>query len=173
MLNYRGKAFRFGKDINTDYIISSRRKRDTIDPEELAPYLMEDIRPGFFGELSGVSILAADENFGCGSAMEAAAQVVRAAGIPVILAKSFARSYYRNAVNNGILIVEMDTDGIREGDDVEVTMDGDVITVRNHTTGKTWERPGFHGEAGRILDHGGIVPYMIYKKRMLRREENE
>ena len=97
MIQFEGAAFCFGDDINTDYIIASRRKRDTLDVNILKQYIMEDIRPGFFHELSGSAILVAGENFGCGSAMEVAAQVVRGNNIPVILAKSFARSYYRNA----------------------------------------------------------------------------
>ena len=149
----------FGDDVNTDYIISSRRKRDTLDLNVLRQYIMEDIRPGFYDELDGISILAAGENFGCGSAMEVAAQIMPANNIPVILAKSFARSYFRNCVNNGVLPVEMDTGGIVEGALLRVVMDKDGISVHNLGTGAVVRRPGFDGVVAQILESGGIVPY--------------
>lgn len=160
MIRHEGTAFCFGDNINTDYIISSRRKRDTLDVEILKQYIMEDIRPGFFHELHGTGILVAGENFGCGSAMEVAAQVVRGNNIPVILAKSFARSYYRNAINNGILIVELDTDPIREGDRLRVTMDGDGILVEDLTTGMRVVRPGFRKELEDIIVSGGLIEFV-------------
>ena len=77
MAEYRGKALCFGDNINTDYIIASRRKKDTINPDELVKYIMEDIRPGFSSLIEPGVMLAAGENFGCGSAMEVAAQIVK------------------------------------------------------------------------------------------------
>lgn len=160
MIQYEGTAFLFGDNVNTDYIISSRRKRDTLDVEILRQYIMEDIRPGFFRELQEKSILVAGENFGCGSAMEVAAQVVRGNGIRVILAKSFARSYFRNAVNNGILPVEMDTSRIREGDRLTVRMDERAIVVTDQRTGEQVSRPPFRGKPGEILACGGLVEFV-------------
>lgn len=160
MVQFEGAAFCFGDDINTDYIISSRRKRDTLDVNILKQYIMEDIRPGFFHELSGTAILVAGENFGCGSAMEVAAQVVRGNDIPVILAKSFARSYYRNAINNGILIVEMDTGGIKEQDQIRVTMDESGILVEDMTASLSVRRPGFRKELEDIILSGGLIEFV-------------
>ena len=160
MRQYEGKAFVFGDDVNTDYIISSRRKRDTLDLGVLRQYIMEDIRSGFYGELDGVSILAAGENFGCGSAMEVAAQIMPVNNISVILAKSFARSYFRNCVNNGVLPVEMDTKDIIEGAILRVVMDENGISVHNMSTGALVRRPGFEGVVAQILESGGIVPYV-------------
>lgn len=160
MIQYEGTAFCFGDNVNTDYIISSRRKRDTLDVEILKQFIMEDIRPDFFHELQETSVLVAGENFGCGSAMEVAAQVVKGNGIPVILAKSFARSYYRNAINNGILIVEMDTSSIREGDRIRVSMENGEILVENLTSGQTVRRPGFRKELEDILVCGGLIAYV-------------
>lgn len=165
MTQYEGTAFCFGDDINTDYIISSRRKRDTLDVEVLKQYIMEDIRPGFFQELKEQSILVAGENFGCGSAMEVAAQVVRGNGISVILAKSFARSYYRNAVNNGILPVEMDTSGIQEGDWLTVHMDEEAVVVTNQRTGARASCPPFQGKPAEILACGGLVEFVRQSQR--------
>lgn len=169
MLDYRARALCFGDDINTDYIISSRRKKDTIDPDELVPYLMEDIRPGFYKEIKGDSILIAGSNFGCGSAMEVAAQIVKSAGFPVIIASSFARSYYRNAVNNGVMPLEMDTSSIKEGDIIHVIQKEDGISVENERTGERKTLPPFSGKVGEILSYGGIVEYI--KSNYSRREK--
>jgi 3-isopropylmalate/(R)-2-methylmalate dehydratase small subunit len=121
---------------------------------------MEDIRLGFYDGLDGITILAAGENFGCGSAMEVAAQVMSANNIPVILAKSFARSYFRNCVNNGVMPVEMDTGNIAEGDILDIVMEKDKIMVNNLTTGTVVRCPGFDGIVAEILRIGGIVPYV-------------
>ncbi|MBR1918167.1 MAG: 3-isopropylmalate dehydratase small subunit [Spirochaetales bacterium] len=164
MLDARGRAWCFGDNINTDYIIPSRRKKDTIDPEELVSFMMEDIRPGFYSLLSGPRVLVAGENFGCGSAMEVAAQVVKSAGFSVVIAKSFARSFYRNAVNNGILVIEMDTSSITEGSEIAIHMDDEAITVTLEETGEKFSFPPFSGKLGQILSSGGIVEYM--KKRI-------
>ena len=97
--------------------------------------------------------------------MEVAAQIIRAAGIGVIAAKSFARSYFRNAINNGILPVEIDTSFIREGDCVQVRMDGDTITVTDETTRQSAVCPAPGGKVREILNAGGLVPYMIQQKK--------
>lgn len=160
MFEYEGKAICFGDDINTDYIISSRRKKDTIDPYELVPYLMEDIRPNLVDLLVGQSLFVAGENFGCGSAMEVAAQIVKAAGIPIIIAKSFARSYFRNAINNGILAIQADTSHFREGDIVRVRMEDESVTIWNLTTEYVEHQVAPQGKIREILDAGGLIPYV-------------
>jgi 3-isopropylmalate/(R)-2-methylmalate dehydratase small subunit len=172
MISYVGIAFKFGDDINTDYIISSRRKKDTLNPDELTPYIMEDIRPGFNRELKKVNIIVAGENFGCGSAMEVAAQIMKSAGVPVILAKSFARSYYRNAINNGILLVELNTDSFSEGDLIKIKMDYKFITVENLNTGMSYTKPAFEDQLQEILTHGGLVEYIKEKNRVAERRGN-
>lgn len=158
MKKWRGKAFCFGDNINTDYIISSRRKRDTLDANELKKYIMEDIRPGFYNELNEDSILVAGRNFGCGSAMEIAVLVLKATGINVVLAKSFSRSYYRNAINNGVLPIEVDTELIKEGDILSVQM-CDEIKVTNLSLGLEMAVPGLKGIVRDILLAGGLIPY--------------
>ena len=156
-----GTAFCFGDYINTDYIISSRRKKDTINPEELVQYLMEDIRPGFYREIGPSGIIVAGKNFGCGSAMEVAAQVVYSAGIRIVLAKSFARSYFRNAINNGILPIEADTSFIREGDRLSIQIHDDgFIRILDLTNGGTADSRGPTGKAKEILDAGGLIAYV-------------
>ena len=154
---FTGKAFKFGDNINTDYLISSRRKRDTLDVNILKQYIMEDIRPGFYSELSERNIIVGGENFGCGSAMEVAAQVVKANNVGAVIAKSFSRSYFRNCINNGLVVVETDTDSISEGDELTVRFAGTRIMVENKTTGKVLEAPGYADDIKQIIYAGGIM----------------
>lgn len=155
-----GVAHKFGDDINTDYIIASSRKRDTVDPQKLARYLMEDIRPGFGLQVKKGDFLVAGRNFGCGSAMEIAPLVVGAAGIKAVIAKSYARSFYRNAINLGLLVLEADSDPIDEGDLLEVDRSG---LIHDLTKGKKIHARPFAPLIKEILDAGGIIPYMEKK----------
>lgn len=153
-----GRARLLGDDVNTDYLISSRRKRDTLDPELLREYLLEDLDPGFAATVRPGDLLVAGENFGCGSAMEVAVTVVLGAGIRAVLARSFARTYYRNAINNGLLPVECDTTAISEGDRLQVRV-GERITVKNETTGAIVVGQRIPDIMVQILAAGGLVPY--------------
>ena len=155
-----GVAHTFGDDINTDYIIASSRKRDTVDPKKLARYLMEDIRPGFGLQVKKGDFLVAGRNFGCGSAMEIAPLVVMAAGIRAVIAKSYARSFYRNAINLGLLVLEADTDPIDEGNLLEIDHSGLIHDV---TKGERIQTRPFPPLIKDILDAGGIIPYMERK----------
>lgn len=148
----------FGDDINTDYIIASRRKRDSLDPQVLRNYLFEEIAPQFAAGVQADDAIVAGRNFGCGSAMEVAVTAVLGAGIRVVLARSFSRTYYRNAVNNGLLPVICDTGGIREGDQLVVTS-GRTLEVRNETTGETIAAEPLPGIMLDIIGAGGLVAY--------------
>jgi len=155
-----GRARRVGDDINTDYIVSSARKRETIDEHVLKRYLLESVDPGFAASVRPGDLLVAGRNFGCGSAMEVATTVILAAGIPAVLATSFARSFYRNAINNGLLPIECDTTGIDEGDAITVSLDDTGVVVTNTRTGRREARPPLSGIAGDILAAGGLVRYL-------------
>jgi 3-isopropylmalate/(R)-2-methylmalate dehydratase small subunit len=158
-LRLEGRARVLGDDINTDYIITSARKRVTIDPHVLARYLLETVDPGFAASVQPGDILVAGRNFGCGSAMEVAVTVPRAAGIAAVVARSFARTYYRNAINNGLIPVECDTAGIREGDLLVIEM-ADSLTVTDVTQGTSIDAASFPAPMLRLLLAGGLVPYM-------------
>jgi 3-isopropylmalate/(R)-2-methylmalate dehydratase small subunit len=156
-----------GGDINTDYIIASTRKKETLDENVLKRYLLEAVDPSFAASVRSGDIVVAGTNFGCGSAMEVAATVILAAGIPVVLAQSFARSFYRNAINNGLLAIECDTAGIREGDALVLSIDPSGTTISNERTGRRETRPALGGIAGDILAAGGLVPYLRREGRFI------
>jgi len=159
-LRLGGRARRLGDDINSDYIIASTRKRDTLDEAVLKQYLLETIDPGFAASVRPGDLLVAGRNFGCGSAMEIAATVILAAGIRAVLARSFSRTFYRNAVNNGLVPVECDTTAIQEGDVLEVEMTDATIGVINLATQQTLAGTPLPGVMLAILEAGGLVPYM-------------
>ena len=162
MLFCEGRAFFFGDDINTDYIISSRYKRDTLDPALIREYIMVDIRPEFYHELQGKpAIIVAGHNFGCGSAMEVAAQILPANNIHAVIAKSFARSYYRNCVNNGVLPIEIGSDYamlIEEEDYLSIELTESFIKVSNISKGSDKKYAAPDLEMQRILMQGGVIP---------------
>jgi len=155
-----GRARVFGDDVNTDYIIASSRKRDTLDPDALKRYLMETVDPDFAGTVEPGDILVAGENFGCGSAMEVAVTVPVAAGIRAVVARSFARSYFRNAVNNGLLPVTCDTRGVEEGDRLALEVTPGGIEVVDRTRDLRRSAPGFPPMILRLLEAGGLVPFV-------------
>jgi 3-isopropylmalate/(R)-2-methylmalate dehydratase small subunit len=156
-----GRARVFGDDVNTDYIITSRRKRESIDPAFLRAYLFEELDPGFAASVQSDDFIVAGKNFGCGSAMEVAVTALVGAGIRAVLARSFSRTYYRNAVNNGLLPVVCDTRGIREGDLLTV----DRGAVHNQTTGEAIAAEALPPVMLEIIDAGGLVGYMLRRKR--------
>jgi 3-isopropylmalate/(R)-2-methylmalate dehydratase small subunit len=153
-----GIAHKFGDDVNTDYIIASKRKRDTVDPQKLARFLMEDIRPGFGETVQPGDFIVAGENFGCGSAMEIAPLVVLGAGVKAVLAKSFARTFFRNAVNLGLLLLTCDTDRIDAEDQLELDMEGQK--VRNLTRKIEIPFQPLPPLMQKIVRAGGVIPFL-------------
>jgi 3-isopropylmalate/(R)-2-methylmalate dehydratase small subunit len=159
VIRLEGRARRLGDDVNTDTIISSTRKRDSLDPAVLKRYLLETADPEFAPSVRPDDLIVAGTNFGCGSAMEVAVTVMVAAGIQGVLARSFSRTYYRNAINNGLIPVGCDTRGIEEGDRVEVILTEGKVTVQNLTKGGDLPGQSFPAIILEILAAGGLVPY--------------
>jgi 3-isopropylmalate/(R)-2-methylmalate dehydratase small subunit len=153
---FNARARRLGDNVNTDYIISSSRKRETIDAGVLKQYLLESVDPGFAASVRPGDVLVAGRNFGCGSAMEVAATVILAAGIRAVLAESFARAFFRNAINNGLMPIEIDTQEIREGDSLALTPPH--VTILR--LGVTLTAPPWPPIVRDILTSGGLVPYL-------------
>jgi 3-isopropylmalate/(R)-2-methylmalate dehydratase small subunit len=121
-MELKGKAHKFGDDVNTDYIISGRYKFKTLDMRELARHLMEDLDPDFYTKISKGDFIVAGKNFGCGSSREQAPLAIINADISAVIAKSFARIFYRNAINTGLPLIECDTDLIDPGDQLKVNL---------------------------------------------------
>ncbi|MGH7551979.1 MAG: alpha-IPM isomerase [Longimicrobiales bacterium] len=155
-----GRARRLGDDINSDYIIASTRKRDSLDEAVLKQYLLEAVDPAFAASVRAGDLIVAGRNFGCGSAMEIAVTVILAARIPAVLAQSFSRTFYRNAINNGLVPVECDTTRIEEGDQLSVRLVGDAIEVVNQASGAALTGVALPGFMLEILQCGGLVPYL-------------
>lgn len=133
-MQFRGKAHKFGNDVNTDYIISGKYKFKTLDMKALAKHVMEDLDPSFYEKVSAGDFIVAGTNFGCGSSREQAPLAIKYADVGAVLAKSFARIFYRNAINTGLPVVECDTDQIDPGDDLFVDLAAGVITNRTKRT---------------------------------------
>ncbi len=158
-MKYQGKAHVFGDDINTDYIISGKYKFKTLDMKELAKHVMEDLDPEFYEKVQDGDFLVAGRNFGCGSSREQAPLALKHAGIRAVLARSFARLFYRNAINTGLPVVECDTDEISPGDRLEVDLEAGKI--RNLTTGKVLTSKPLPPVMLKILGDGGLAAHFL------------
>ena len=152
------RARRLGDDVDTDTIIASHRKRDSLDPAVLRNFLLEAYDPNFAATVETGDVLVAGKNFGCGSAMEVAVTVVLGSGVKAVLAKSFSRTYFRNAVNNGLLPVICDTSEIAEKQTIILHW-GREIRVENVDTGLVVPAEPIAPVMRKILDAGGLVPY--------------
>ncbi len=144
-------------DINTDYVISGRYKFKIQDPNELAKHVMEDLDPGFYGRVKKGDFMVVGKNFGCGSSREQAPQAIKSAGITAVIAKSFARIFYRNCFNLGLLAIEAETDGITEGDQLEVDLDAGEI--RNKTQKTVVKVSPLPKTMQTLLADGGLVEH--------------
>jgi len=162
MEKIKGRVWKFGDNIDTDVIIPARYL-NTTDPEELAKHCMEDADPEFAKKVKKGDIIVAGRNFGCGSSREHAPIAIKACGISCVIAKSFARIFYRNAFNTGLLILEC-PEAVSEtetGDELEVYPDEGKIV--NLTKGKTFYTKPLPDFMKNILEAGGLIPYVIKK----------
>jgi 3-isopropylmalate/(R)-2-methylmalate dehydratase small subunit len=154
----RGRAHRFGDDINTDYIIADHYKAASADVNEVAKYVFADYRPQFIKEVRPGDIVVAGRNFGAGSAREAAPRVLKAAGISSVIATSFARIFFRNAINIGLPVLECDTSAIEAGDDIII--DIEAGTVEDVTQSLQLRGLPMPAIMSAILGAGGLVEYI-------------
>ncbi len=155
-MRFSGGAIKYGRDVDTDCIIAARYL-NTSDPAELAKHCMQDLDPGFTERVRPGDIIVAGENFGCGSSREHAPVCIKAAGVDCVVAKSFARIFYRNSINTGLAIMECPeaVDGISDGD--RVSVDADAGTIVNETTGQSWTAQLFPPFIREIIEAGGLV----------------
>ena len=155
-MKFKGTAYRYGRDIDTDVIIPARYL-NAPDPAELAKHCLEDLDTTFVERVQPGDIIVAEENFGCGSSREHAPISIKAAGVSVVIAKSFARIFYRNAINIGLPIMECPAavDAIKQGDVVSVDADAGVIV--NETTGETFQAQPFPPFICEIIEAGGLI----------------
>jgi len=153
----RGKAWKFGDNVDTDLIIAARYL-NTSEPSELAKHVMEDADPEFVSKMEPGDIIVAGENFGCGSSREHAPIALKAAGVSAIVAKSFARIFYRNAFNMGLPIFELqESDEIDEGDLIKIDLDsGEIEDLTKKTTFHFTPIPPFMQE---LINCGGLINF--------------
>ena len=153
---FNGKAIKYGDNVDTDVIIPARYF-NTSDHKELASHCMEDIDKDFTKKVEDGDIMIAGFNFGCGSSREHAPIAIKASGVSLVIARSFARIFYRNSINIGLAILECDeaVDGIADGDKVEADLDNGVIY--NRTTGKSFKTQPFPEFIQKIITNGGLV----------------
>ena len=152
----RGKVHKYGSDVDTDVIIPARYL-NTSSEEELAAHCMEDLDPAFVKNVRAGDILVAEDNFGCGSSREHAPIAIKASGIALVIANTFARIFYRNAINIGLPILECPAavEGIRAGDIVSCDLANGII--RNETTGASYRAQPFPPFFQKIIDAGGLL----------------
>lgn len=155
-MKVQGKVHKYGSNVDTDVIIPARYL-NTADPKELAAHCMEDIDTKFVKNVKAGDIMVADRNFGCGSSREHAPIAIKASGISCVIAATFARIFYRNAINIGLAILECEeaSKDIKNGDDVSVDFDTGIIT--NNTTGKTYQAEPFPPFIQNIIEKGGLL----------------
>ena len=127
MTGATGRAHWFGDNVTTDDVIAGKYKHTTIDPDELAEHIMENIRPGFRAEVEPGDFIVAGTNFGCGSSREQAPQIIKHVGVQAVVAKSFARIFFRNAINIGLPLLVCDTDRLRGARTLAYDRDRDAL----------------------------------------------
>ena len=161
-MQFKGTVFRYGRDIDTDVIIPARYL-NTSDPAELAKHCLEDLDTTFVERVRAGDIIVTDENFGCGSSREHAPVCIKAAGVSCVIAETFARIFYRNAINIGLPIIECPeaSRGIEAGDEVEIDFDSGMIY--NRTKGTSFQGQAFPEFMQKLIQAGGLINYINEK----------
>ena len=157
-----GTVFKYGDNVDTDVIIPARYLNSS-DPKELASHCMEDIDKDFVNRVKTGDLIVTDKNFGCGSSREHAPIAIKAAGVSCVIAETFARIFYRNAINIGLPIIECPeaAEGIEDGDEVEVDFDSGIIT--NKTKGTIFQGQAFPEFMQKIIKAEGLINYINQK----------
>jgi len=163
-MNAKGKVFKYGANVDTDVIIPARYL-NTANPDELACHCMEDLDKTFIQRVQKGDMIVAGPNFGCGSSREHAPIAIKAAGVSCVIAPSFARIFYRNAINMGLPILESQaaSEAIADGDEVEV--DFDTGLIRDLTTGQEFRAEPFPEFIKKIIAADGLVGYIATRKK--------
>ena len=153
----KGKVWKYGDDVNTDVIFPGKYTYALMEPPEMAKHALEDLDPGFAQTVKPGDVIVAGKNFGCGSSREQAAACLTAAGVQAVIAKSFARIYFRNAINLGLPVLQSAeaSDNLKTGDEVEVDFAGGRILAG----GKTYRFPPLPDSVIGILEAGGLIEY--------------
>lgn len=158
-----GSVFKYGDNVDTDVIIPARYLNAT-DGAELAKHCMEDIDKEFVNKVKPGDIIVANKNFGCGSSREHAPLAIKCAGVSCVIAETFARIFYRNAINIGMPIIECPeaAKAIEDGDEVEIDFDSGLIVDK--TKGQTFKGQAFPPFMQKIIEAGGLIPYINSEK---------
>jgi 3-isopropylmalate/(R)-2-methylmalate dehydratase small subunit len=157
ILNGRARRLKVDDNVNTDYVISGRYKFKIEDPRELARHIFEDIDKGFYQRVKRGDFIIAGVNFGCGSSREQAPQALKASGAGAVIAKSFARIFYRNSFNIGLCLIECNTDSIADGDSISV--DIEKGTLLNKTKNIKLYIKAIPPVMRRLLEDGGVIEH--------------
>ncbi len=153
----KGRVWKYGDNVNTDVIFPGKYTYSILEPEEMARHALEDLDPGFAQKVKPGDVIVAGRNFGCGSSREQAATCLKYAGVQAVVAKSFARIFFRNAINQGLPVLQSEeaVDSIEDGEEIEIDFDrGSIKTARDDFT-----FPPFPESVKGILEAGGLIPY--------------
>ena len=153
-----GRVWRYGDDVNTDVIFPGKYTYQPLTPEEMATHALEDLDPSFAKEVKEGDVIVAGANFGCGSSREQAATCLVAAGVAAVIAKSFSRIFFRNAINNGLPVIELKEgiDGIKKGNIVKIDFERGIVVHK----GNEYHFPALPAEVLAILEDGGLIPHV-------------
>jgi len=153
-----GRVWRYGDDVNTDVIFPGKYTYQPLTPEEMATHALEDLDPSFAKEVKPGDVIVAGANFGCGSSREQAASCLKAAGVAAVIAKSFSRIFFRNAINNGLPVIELKEgiDEIEKGDTVKIDFETGIVLHK----GNEYHFPVLPKEVLAILENGGLIPHV-------------
>jgi len=154
----KGRVWKYGNDVNTDVIFPGKYTYQPMEPVEMAQHAMEDLDPEFATSVQPGDIIVAGKNFGCGSSREQAATCLKAAGVAAVVAKSFSRIFFRNAINNGLPVIELQkgTDAMKKDDTVLVDFENGTVSHE----GNEYHFPALPKEVLAILEDGGLIPHV-------------